>query len=280
MSSYASLKHIKASRIGSHVLHVQLNRPERLNAFNSQLWQDLHDCFATVAHDTETRVVVLSALGKTFTAGLDCECAAVQEAVSVVSEREDPARTAYHLRKKIADWQNAISAVEKCDRPVIAAIHGACIGAGVDLSTACDVRYCSKDAFFSVKEVDIGMAADVGTLQRLPKVVGNNSWVREICFTARNVPAEEAHHYGLVGRVFGTREELLENAIALANEIAGKSPIATLGTKHLLNYSRDHTVDEGLAYTVAWNAAMLQSTDLKEGVMAGLQKRKPLFANL
>ncbi|KAI8049757.1 mitochondrial delta-delta-dienoyl-CoA isomerase [Syncephalis plumigaleata] len=275
MSAYTTLKHILVKRIGSHVLHVELNRPERLNAFNSQLWQDIKDCFTTIAQDVETRAVVLSANGKIFTAGLD-----LQEAVSMVAESEDAARGAYHLRKKIADWQNAITAVEKCDRPVIAAIHGACIGAGVDLSTACDIRYCSKDAYFSVKEVDIGMAADVGTLQRLPKVVGNDSWVREICLTARNVPSDEALHYGLVGRVFDTREALLENAIALANQIASKSPIATMGTKHLLNYSRDHTVDEGLEYTVAWNAAMLQSADLKEGVMSGLQKRKPMFANL
>ncbi|KAI9592509.1 ClpP/crotonase-like domain-containing protein [Syncephalis fuscata] len=228
MSLYAGLRHIKASRIGSHVLHVQLNH-----------FGKIVDCFNAVAHDVDTRAVVLSANGKIFTAGLD-----LQEAISLVSEHDDPARTAFHLRKAISDWQNAITAVEKCDRPVIAAIHGACIGAGVDLTTACDVRYCSKDAYFNVKEVDIGMAADLG---------------REICLTARSVPSEEALKYGLVSRVFETRETLLEHATALANTIASKSPIATLGTKHLLNYSRDHTVDEGLAYTVTWNAAMLQS---------------------
>merc|ERR1719277_2092022 len=158
--------------------------------------------------------------------------------------------------------QDAITAIERCLKPTIAVIHGACVGAGVDLITACDVRLCSADAFFSVKEVAVGLAADVGTLARLPKIVGNDSLVRELALSARNFSAEEAKSFGLVSRVLGSTEEALADGISLAAQIAAHSPVAIVGTKKNLNYARDHTVQESLDFVKTWNACMLQSEDL------------------
>ncbi|KAI8867265.1 ClpP/crotonase [Ramicandelaber brevisporus] len=271
-----SFKHLRVISPSEFVLHVELNRPERLNALNPLLWEEIGQCFSAIKSDPDVRAVIFSGAGKHFCSGLDL--ADPPEALS--SDVSDVGRKAFALHHIIALWQGCLSAIEKCDKPVIAALHGGCIGGGVDAVTACDIRLASKDAFFSVKEVDIGMAADVGTLQRLPKVVGNQSWVRDICLTARRFYAPEAKEYGLLSGVFESREALMEAALKMAQEIAEKSPVAVRGTKHLLNYSRDHTVDEGLQYTVVWNGSMLQSEDFITATMAGLTKQKPTFSKL
>merc|ERR1712093_972792 len=150
-----------------------------------------------------------------------------------------------------------------------------------DIASACDIRYCSSDAQFSIKEVDIGLAADIGTLQRLPKIIGNDSLARELAFTARPFSAEEAAKMGFVSRVFeGGHKDVVDSALATARVIASKSPVAVLGTKHLMNYSRDHTVAEGLHYTAIWNGSMIQSKDLEEAMGAFLKKKKPRFSKL
>lgn len=152
---------------------------------------------------------------------------------------------------------------------MVVAVHGLCLGAGMDIIAAADIRLCSSNAIFSIKEVDVGLAADVGSLQRLPSKVSNDSLLRELCLTARNFGSDEALSLGLVSRVIqGGRAEVTAAGLALAHVIASKSPIATLGTKHLLNYSKDHSVDEGLAYTTVWNMAMLQASDLTEAFAA------------
>ena len=178
---------------------------------------------------------------------------------------------------------------------MIAAVHAGCIGGGVDLVTAADIRYCTQDAFFQIKEVeignqnkklilfvffftftfDLGLAADVGTLQRLPKVIGSDSLVRELAYTARKMFADEAAQAGLVSRVFPDKETLLKAALETASLIAGKSPVAIQGTKHNLNYSRDHSIEEGLSYMTTWNAAMLQSEDLRIAAMASMDRKGP-----
>ncbi|KAJ3213260.1 putative enoyl CoA hydratase [Dinochytrium kinnereticum] len=192
----------------------------------------------------------------------------------------DVARTALRILPEIELMQESFTAIERCDRPVIAAVHGFCIGGGIDLITACDIRLCSSDANFSVKEVDIGLAADIGTLQRLPRVVGNQSWVREVCLTARNFDAKEALQVGLVSKVLPTKVELVDEALKLAAVIASKSPVATVGTKHILNYSRDHTVAEGLHYVALWNSVMLNTEDVPAAITANLSKQKPKFSKL
>lgn len=163
---------------------------------------------------------------------------------------------------------------------MIMAIHGHCIGLGIDIIVAGDIRLCTRDTQFSVKEVDLALAADIGTLQRLPKIVNNSSWAREVCLTARVFDGKEAFHFGLVSQTFDTRESLMKAAVELASSISKKSPIAVLGTKHLLNYSRDHSVAEGLAYTAVWNSVMLQTKDRSAAMGALVSKSTPKFSKL
>ncbi|KAG0004440.1 hypothetical protein BGZ65_000364 [Modicella reniformis] len=256
------------------VAHVELSRAKKMNAINSAMWVDIRSVFDTLRDDPDVRAIVLSGAGRCFTSGLD------MFSLNLPVVEDDPSRTAFKIRLFLKALQDSLSAIERCDKAVIAAIHGPCIGGGIDISTACDIRYASKDAYFSVKEVDIGLAADVGTLQRLPKVVGNISWVRELCLTARNFDANEALEFGFISKILPDHAKVLEAAIATATLIAEKSPIAVNGTKHLLNYSRDHSVQEGLDYTAAWNMVMLTTPDLPTAAAASMQKQKPTFAKL
>ncbi|BGP56478.1 hypothetical protein JCM8202v2_004098 [Rhodotorula sphaerocarpa] len=180
--------------------------------------------------------------------------------------------------------QRAVSAIQDCEKPVVAAVHGICFGAGLDLVSACDIRLCAENTTFSIKEVDIGLAADIGSLQRLPRVTGNASLLYELALTARNFGPKEAVELGLVSRVVpeggAPGEKVREEALRLAKVIADKSPIATLSTKHLLNYSREHTVQEGLQYTQAWNMSMVQANDVAAAIQGFTMKKPPVFEPL
>nr|KAF6285574.1 enoyl-CoA hydratase 1 [Myotis myotis] len=229
------------------------------------------ECFNKIAQDADCRAVVISGAGKMFTAGIDL----VDMASDLLQPQgDDVARISWYLRSLIARYQETFSVIEKCPKPVIAAIHGGCIGGGVDLITACDIRYCAQDAFFQVKEVDVGLAADVGTLQRLPRVIGNQSLVNELAFTARKMMADEALSSGLVSRIFPDKEVMLDAAFNLAAEISSKSPVAVQGTKINLLYSRDHSVAEGLNYMASWNMSMLQTQDIVKSVQAAMEKKE------
>lgn len=254
----------------NYVLHVELNRPDKLNAMTSQMWQDIISCFNSASSDSDVRAIVLSGKGRIFTAGLDLLSFS---GVLQPNPEDDTARTAYKLHEYIKFAQESVNVVEKCRKPVIAAIHSACIGGGVDLSTACDIRLCTSDAYFCVKEVDLGLAADIGTLQRLPKVIGNDSLARELCLTARKLGAAEAEKVGLVSHVYEDHPIMVEKAIELATEIAGKSPVAVQGTKIHMNYARDHTVQESLDYMACWNSAMLQTEDIMKSAEAFMMKK-------
>jgi delta(3,5)-delta(2,4)-dienoyl-CoA isomerase len=165
-----------------HVAHVELSRPAQGNAMNAAFWREYRDAFRALADDSEVRCIVVSAQGKFFSVGLDIKD---QGVLALPTESEDPARRAFHYRRKILEMQETFSVMEKCPQPVIVCAHNACIGGAIDLLSAADIRMCSKDAFFSIKEVDIGLAADVGTLQRIQGVTGNSSLVRELAYTAR-----------------------------------------------------------------------------------------------
>ncbi|KAJ3662721.1 hypothetical protein Zmor_007053 [Zophobas morio] len=254
------------------VYHVELNRPEKLNAMSKTMWFEIGKCFETLDSDENCRVVVLSGAGKVFTAGLDLKDA--MDMAPELAEQEDVARKAKIVVAKLRGYQKSLTAIELCKKPVVAAVHSACIGGGVDLIAATDMRYCSKDAWFQVKEVDIGMAADVGTLQRLPKIIGSDSWAREVCYTARKVQAPEALSSGLVSRVFEDKESLIKGAIDIAQDIAKKSPVAVQGTKVSLVYARDHSVQDGLNQIAVWNQLMLQSEDFTNAVVAQATKQK------
>ncbi|KAM5236344.1 delta(3,5)-Delta(2,4)-dienoyl-CoA isomerase, mitochondrial [Ctenodactylus gundi] len=265
--SYESLQVTSAQK---HVLHVQINRPDKRNAMNKAFWREMVECFTKIAQDSDCRAVVFSGAGKMFSSGIDI----VDMSSDLLQPQgDDAARISWYLRDLITRYQKTFSVIEQCPKPVIAAIHGGCIGAGVDLITACDIRYSTQDAFFQVKEVDIGLAADVGTLQRLPKVIGNQSLVNELAFTARKMMADEALNSGLVSRVFPDKEVMLDAALALAADISSKSPVAVQSTKVNLLYSRDHPVADSLNYMASWNMSMLQTQDIIKSVQAAIEKK-------
>ncbi|XP_064258214.1 delta(3,5)-Delta(2,4)-dienoyl-CoA isomerase, mitochondrial [Passer domesticus] len=257
---------------GPHVLHLQLHRPGKRNAIDLRCWRELVQCFQDISEDPSCRAVVISGAGSAFTAGID-----LSDLGSLLAQlpQEDAARRAWALRRRILEFQESFSVMERCPKPVIAAVHGPCIGAGVDLISACDIRFCSQDASFQVKEVDMGLAADVGTLQRLPKIVGSQSLVNELAFTARVMRAPEALSCGLVSRVLPDKATLLQVALEVAAAIAARSPVAVQGTKINLVFSRERPVSEGLQHVATWNMAMLQTEDIPKSVQAALEKKGP-----
>ncbi|XP_063060428.1 delta(3,5)-Delta(2,4)-dienoyl-CoA isomerase, mitochondrial [Engraulis encrasicolus] len=271
-SSSANFSTLVISHPAKAVTHVELHRPEKRNAMNRAFWSEMVDCFKNIASDPECRVVVVSGAGKIFTAGIDL----MDMASDVLQpEGDDIARTSWNMRRIISKYQQTFSVIEECPKPVVVAVHGACVGGGVDLITACDIRLCTQDAWFQVKEVDIGLAADVGTLQRLPKVIGSRSLVNELALTARKMYSDEAKTCGLVSRVLPDKESMMTAAMELAEEIAGRSPVAVQGTKMNLIYSRDHSVAEGLNYMATWNMGMLQTQDVMKSAQAAMEKKSP-----
>lgn len=262
------------TKITECVLEINLNRGP-VNAMDMNFFSTLESVLQKANSDNGVRAVVIySSLSSFFTAGLDLK------SLTLGSSTSDPSRLSLIFQNHIIQYQNAITSIERCRKPVIAAIHGYCIGGGIDLITACDIRVCSKETVYSVREVDIGIAADIGTLQRLPRVIGNDSWVREVCLTGRNFDAKEAFEQGLVSRVYDSPALLIEGARGIARLIASKAPLATLGTKHLLVHSRDRTVQEGLDYTLLWSSIMIQSPDFLIAVDAAMKKKKAVYGKL
>jgi enoyl-CoA hydratase/carnithine racemase len=240
-----------------------------------RLWDELRAAFRELDAAPKVRAVVLSGNGAHFCAGIDLELLAEIRALMAGADG-CAGRAREETRRFVLDVQDVVTSLERCRKPVLAAIHGACVGAGVDLICAADMRYCSADANFSIKEVDLAITADAGTLQRLPRLIGDGL-VRELAFTARKFGGEEARTIGLVNRCYATPEELFSGVSEIAHTIAAKSPLAMRGTKEMLAYARDHSVADGLNYVATWNAAMLMSADLDEAVAAMQQKRAPQF---
>lgn len=259
--------------VKDHVAEVFLNRPQKANSMNPPMWRELQACFEWLDAEPSVRVVILAAHGKHFCAGIDLEMFASQGSGS---KEMEPTRKAEVFRRDLLKLQENLSSLENCSKPVLAAIHNTCIGGGVDMVTSADLRYASEDAFFSIREIDIGMTADVGTLQRLPKIVPY-AVAAEMAYTGRNVTAAEAQQMGLVNRVFADRDALLEGVREVAAQIASKSPVAVRGTKAMLLYTRDHSVAESLNYMSIWNASMLSEEDLREGLTAQMEKRAANF---
>ncbi len=261
--------------IKDNIAHLTFNRPEAMNAMNRDMWREIPDAIRSIDVDGSARVIVISAKGKHFTAGMDLS---VFGQPGPYKDAEIGRRRA-HLRHDIMRLQECFTIFERARMPVIAAVQGGCIGAGVDMITACDMRYATADAFFCVQEINIGLAADVGTLQRLPKIIAPGI-ARELCYTGRRMPAQEAKACGLINEVFGNQMEMLEGVMAVAREIAGKSPLAIAGTKEMLNYARDHSVADGLNHNATWQAGMFFSQDTKEAMQARAEKREPRFDDI
>jgi len=223
---------------------------------------------------SEARAVVISSTGRHFTAGLD-----LSVFDSLTDLGGDVGRRGERLRRTVLDMQESFSVIDRCRLPVIAAVQGACIGGGVDLVSACDIRLCSANAFFCIQEINIGMAADVGTLQRLPYLIPAGL-VRELAYTGRRLPADEALSSGLVNTVFDDHDALVAGALEMAGTIAEKSPLAIVGTKEMLNYARDHTIADGLNHMATWQAGMLQTDDLTRQMAANQSKSAAEFDDL
>ncbi|XP_075987688.1 uncharacterized protein LOC142984158 [Anticarsia gemmatalis] len=256
-----------------NVFHVELNRPKKANAFSKGMWLDLNQCFASLSDNPECRVIVLSGQGKHFTGGIELN--SLVELGAQADDLEDVARRARFHYRFIKYAQDGITALETCVKPVLTVVHSACVGAGVDLITAADVRYCTEDAWFQVKEVDVGLAADVGTLQRFPKVVGNASIARELCLTGRRFDAKEAKEIGLVSNVFPDKDSALKHVMELAESIALKSPVAVQTTKMSMVYSQSRPNEEGLEHIRLLNSVMNQGDDLPKAAIAQATKSPP-----
>ncbi|MBL8519371.1 MAG: crotonase/enoyl-CoA hydratase family protein [Betaproteobacteria bacterium] len=259
--------------VNGGIASVALNRPDKANALNLEAWFDLRRAFDWADAEPTVRVAVLSGHGKHFCSGIDI---AMLAGIADQVDDDCEGRKREKLRRVILDLQDTLTSLERCRKPVIAAVHGACVGGGIDLICAADLRLASADARFSIKEIDMGMTADVGTLQRMPKWMAPGI-VRELAFTGRDFTAAEAHQWDFVNRVCADREALAADAQALAAQVAAKSPLAIRGIKEQLNYARDHSVADGLNYVATWNAALLMSSDLNEAMMAAMQRQPAKF---
>jgi enoyl-CoA hydratase len=266
-----------------HVATVWLDRPEARNAMGPAFWDDISAAMTEVSTDVDIRAVVVAARGPHFSVGLDLK--AMAGLLSGGGSGGDGPRgdgppsvavRAVASRAGIKRLQRSISAVADCPKPVIAAIHGYCLGGGVDLACACDIRLASADALFSVRETKVAIVADLGSLQRLPRIIGKGH-VAELAYTGKDITAARAREIGLVNEVFADADAVVAGAQAMAAEIAANSPLAVEGTKAVLTAGEDHSVAEGLDYVAAWNAGFLQSDDLVEAMTAFMAKRPPEF---
>lgn len=259
------------------VAEVVLCHPEKRNAMTTRFFGECGGAFAEIDADPALRVAIVRAEGPTFSAGLDLKEAA-QGLLGGGGDgpKRSPAVRSDALHREIRSLQDGFSAIERCRKPVIAAIQGKCVGGGVDLVSACDIRLCTRDASFSIYEARVGIVADVGTLQRITPIVGKGM-AREMAFTARFVDAERALSCGLVNEIHADADALLAGARQMAAEIAANAPLAVQGTKQVLQYSDEHTTDEGLEYVAQWNASRLHSDDLKEAMAAFAARREPKF---
>ena len=274
--NYESFKYTSEEGVG----HLILDKGEDLNKMTMNFWYELPKILDEIDKDASLRVLILSSTGKHFCAGMDLKnFGTLGNDTEKKTNVPDKARIGESLYRVAKELQDMLSKLEKLRIPVLAGIQGGCIGGGLDLVTAADMRFASKDAFFCIQEVNIGMAADIGTLQRLPRVIPEGK-VRELAYTGRRMPAGEALEAGLVNKVYESHEEMVSGLKEMAAVIASKSPLAVYGTKAILNFSRDHTIAEGLEYNALWSGAMLPQEDMAEAMMSNIEKREPEFKDM
>ena len=264
-----------------HVAHIKLNRPEKRNAMNWDFWRDLPRIVGDIDTHARARCIVLSSTGPVFSAGLDLSLFGqdVFASSKTAKMNEKELQTPQNFMSFLSFLQDSISSLQKARIPVICAIQGGCIGGGVDLICSADIRLATNDAFFSIRETKIGMVADVGTFPRIVKLLPEGI-VKELAFTGRNFSAQEAKEYGFVNKLYESHDSLIEGALEIAYEIASNSPAAVYGCKRVIDYSRDHTIDEGLEWINMWNASMLSQSELMEGFQSYKSKKEGKFAEL
>lgn len=252
-----------------HIAYITLNRPEKYNALDQETYETFLEQLPKLDQDDEVRVIVLKGNGKNFTSGID-----LSDISAIVGE--PTARKRETLRLHVLHLQECMNVFEKCRKPVIAAMHGACIGGGIDLTAACDIRLCTADTRFSIRETKMAIIADLGTLQRFHTIVGQG-WYRELALTSRDFGAAEAKEMGFVTHIYADQDELYAEADKMAQDIANMPPLTVQGTKDVMNYTRDFGVQAGLRYIAQKNAAAIFSDDLMEAVTAFMEKRPPQF---
>jgi len=264
--------------IEDHVAHIRLKRPEAMNTMVRAFWNELPQIVRDIDENARARCIVISSTGKHFCAGMDL--AVFGGGGSTASAAApDSAINAEAMRFHVKLLQDSFSCLDEARMPVIAAIQGGCVGGAVDMTSACDIRYCTADAFFVIQEINIGMTADVGTFPRLCKLIPEG-WVRELAYTGRRLPAQRAREIGLVNEVFDTHEQVVDHALATAREIASKAPLAVTGSKVMINYARDHTIKDGLDYIAVWQTSMFSGPHMAEAFKAKAEKREANFPDL
>ena len=257
------------------VATVTLNRGEELNTMIPAFWIELPKIINSINKSGEARVIVLASTGKHFSAGMDLAVFSMGSADSAA----ETGRVRAGLRENALHLQDSFTCLEKARIPVLAAIQGGCVGGAVDMVTACDMRYATEDAFFCIQEINIGMTADVGTLQRLPKLIPEGV-CRELAYTGRRMQADEAKSVGLVNEVYSDKDSLFDGVMEIAEEIASKSPLAIWGSKEMITYSRDHSTADSLNYIATWQSGMFQPADMKEAFSAKAENRPSDFDDL
>ena len=265
-----------AVEVDNRIAHVRLNRPDALNTMNKAFWLELPRCMQDIEAHTDARVIVISSTGKHFSAGMDL---GVFSDPTSVPMSGDPGRMAENLRRVVLHLQDTLTSLERVRLPVLAAVHGGCIGGALDMVCAADSRYCTEDAYFTIKETELGMTADVGTLQRLPRLMPQGV-VRELAYTGRKFGADEAHRLGFVNRVFPDQQAMLDGVMEVAAQIAAHSPLAVTGCKEMLNYSRDHSVEDSLRYMATWQSGMFRPNDMMKTFQAKAKKKSTEFDDL
>ncbi|HWY13882.1 MAG TPA: crotonase/enoyl-CoA hydratase family protein [Rhizomicrobium sp.] len=264
-------------RVADNIARIELRRGDELNTMVPEFWRELPEIVRSIDEEAKARVIVISSTGKHFSAGMDLSVFTDRKQQQ---ERLERGRTGALLRERLLALQESFNAIEHARMPVLAAIQGGCVGGAVDLVSACDCRYASADAFFVIQEINLGMTADVGTFPRLCHLMPQG-WARELAYTGRRLPAQQAREIGLVNAVLPSHEALLKHVMEVAKDIAEKSPLAVHGSKVMINYARDHTIADGLDYVATWQAGMYNpETDMREALEARQEKRAPHFADL
>lgn len=246
--------------IENHIAHLTLNRPDAYNSMNRDFWREFPEAVRQIDRTAEARVLVISSLGKHFCAGMDLEIFTQPDPEMFNGEA---GRRAEAMRRLVTQLQQCFSVMEEIRIPVLCAIQGGCIGGALDLVCATDMRYCTEDAFFTIKETELGITADLGTLQRLPQLIPQGL-ARELAYTARKMHATEAQSVGLVNQVYPDAQSLLQGVMQIAADIAGRSPLAVTGCKQMINYARDHSMADSLSYMATWQAGMFQPADMMQ----------------